>query len=254
MNGVLFLAALLLWSAAGSAAELQSGPAKVSLFELYTSEGCSSCPPADQFLSALRMRGDLWDKLVPVAFHVDYWDNLGWPDPLARAAHSERQRRYQRSGAARAVYTPGFFLDGREWRGFYARPRQPPEPDAHGRPGTLTLHTGEHNGGRLQLTFAPADGAPTIGRALTAHVAWLGFGIERNVRHGENAGRRLSHDFAVIKAASGRSTADADGTFRFVIRDAGPANAGAIAAWVAGPDPAPVQAVGGWLGEHPGTR
>ena len=89
------------------------------LVELYTSEGCSSCPPADAFLTRLTTHRDLWTRIVPVAFQVDYWDHLGWTDPLARPAYSDRQRRLVRNGKARAVYTPSFFVDGQEWRGFF---------------------------------------------------------------------------------------------------------------------------------------
>ncbi len=62
---------------------LASGDTRVNLLELYTSEGCSSCPPADRWLSGLRQDPRLWRQLVPVAFHVDYWDGIGWPDRFA---------------------------------------------------------------------------------------------------------------------------------------------------------------------------
>ncbi len=95
----------LLASSALGAAPLQftSPETRVTLLELYTSEGCSSCPPADRWLSGLRDDPRLWREVVPVAFHVDYWDAIGWPDRFASAAHSERQRTYARSGHVGSV-------------------------------------------------------------------------------------------------------------------------------------------------------
>src|SRR5688572_1610666 len=95
---------------------LQSPAQQVHLLELYTSEGCSSCPPADRWLSDLKDDPGLWKNFVPVAFHVDYWDHLGWKDKFARAAHTSRQRRYADEWGANTVYTPGLVLDGAEWR------------------------------------------------------------------------------------------------------------------------------------------
>src|SRR3954447_25677509 len=85
-----------------------SPPHKVALLELYTSEGCSSCPPADRWLNQLKLPRD---QLIPLALHVDYWDSLGWPDPFAQRLFSERQERLGRN-----PYTPESVLDGREFR------------------------------------------------------------------------------------------------------------------------------------------
>src|SRR6478672_1752441 len=93
----------------------ESGPQKVHLIELFTSEGCSSCPPAEAWLSKLKTNARLWKDFVPVAFHVDYWDNLGWPDRFAAKPWTERQRTYATAWNTTTVYTPEFVLDGREW-------------------------------------------------------------------------------------------------------------------------------------------
>ena len=79
---------------------------RVALVELYTSEGCSSCPPADRWLSQLNSSDKLWDNFVPVAFHVDYWDYIGWKDRFASKAYSQRQRRYAKEQGERTVYNP----------------------------------------------------------------------------------------------------------------------------------------------------
>src|ERR1700733_854948 len=89
----------------------ESGPSQVSLLELYTSEGCSSCPPAEAWLSALSQSPELWKAVVPVAFHVDYWDNLGWKDWFSSREFTQRQRRYAANWGSGSVYTPAFILN-----------------------------------------------------------------------------------------------------------------------------------------------
>src|SRR4051794_39959317 len=72
----------------------ESKPARAHLIELYTSEGCSSCPPAEEWMSGLKNEPRLWQDIVPIAFHVDYWDRLGWKDPFASKLWTERQTQY----------------------------------------------------------------------------------------------------------------------------------------------------------------
>src|SRR3989442_5219435 len=93
-----------------------SGNERVSLVELFTSEGCSSCPPADSWLSGLCEDAGLWKRFVPVAFHVDYWDGLGWKDRWASPEFSTRQRTYAAAWRSGSVYTPGVDLNGQESR------------------------------------------------------------------------------------------------------------------------------------------
>ena len=113
------------------ATTFESGAAQTTLLELFTSEGCSSCPVAEKWLSQFKTNSDLWKKIVPVAFHVDYWDNLGWPDRFAKAEFTLRQRRYAASWPTGAVYTPAFVVNGKEWSGFFdqkAPPKARPAP------------------------------------------------------------------------------------------------------------------------------
>ena len=84
----------------------------IAVVELFTSEGCSSCPPADAVLADLARSSDR--SVYALAFHVDYWDDLGWPDRFASAANTARQRAYARSFATRGVYTPQMIVDGAE--------------------------------------------------------------------------------------------------------------------------------------------
>ena len=93
-----------------------SGENKVTLVELYTSEGCSSCPPAEKWLNSLKEDSRLWTYFVPVAFHVDYWDYIGWKDPFAKSDYGLRQGKYKQQGNIQTVYTPGMMLDGKYWQ------------------------------------------------------------------------------------------------------------------------------------------
>ena len=92
----------------------QSSVQKVNLLELYTSEGCSSCPPADRWISQLKTDPRLWHEVVPVAFHVDYWDQLGWLDIYAKHDYSLRQYVHRQQGHVSSVYTPGVMVNGQE--------------------------------------------------------------------------------------------------------------------------------------------
>src|SRR5258708_33064840 len=97
----------------------RSGERTVALVELYTSEGCSSCPPADRWLSSIG-RTFPPDRVVPLALHVDYWDYIGWKDPYARREFSQRQRRLSPLQRRAVVYTPPGPVHG---RGLLARGR-----------------------------------------------------------------------------------------------------------------------------------
>ncbi|NQZ19516.1 MAG: DUF1223 domain-containing protein [Bdellovibrionales bacterium] len=97
------------------AAEYNSGDKKVQMIELYSSEGCSSCPPADRWLAKLYKHPRLWKDFVPIEFHVDYWNRLGWIDPFSHNQFTSRQRQYSRLWRKSKVYTPGFILNGEEW-------------------------------------------------------------------------------------------------------------------------------------------
>src|ERR1700720_1934718 len=111
---ILLVAPQFCLAATGSETVFESGPARVHLLELFTSEGCSSCPPTEGWIAQLKKDGGLWRDFVPLAFHVDYWDHLGWRDPFASKEWTARQYRYSASWKNDGVYTPGFVLDGRE--------------------------------------------------------------------------------------------------------------------------------------------
>ena len=194
------------------------------------------------WLSDLRTDPRLWREVVPVAFHVDYWDYLGWPDRFAAAAYSDRQRIYAAQGLTRTVYTPGFFLNGREWRQWFSR--RSLDLDTLPRVGTLKLKL---EGGQIDAELAPVE---SLSEPLELEVALLGFELATRVEAGENRGRRLRHDFVVLGY---RRVAMAGHSGRFTARVELPrtritAPRSALAAWVSRTrDPRPLQAVGGWL-------
>ena len=222
---------------------LESPGPRVSLLELYTSEGCSSCPPADRWISKLREDPRLWREVVPVAFHVDYWDYIGWPDRFASPAFGARQREYARPRRVSTVYTPGFVLAGEEWRNWFFRPVL--KVDNAEKAGKLTLDV---DGQQATMSFVPST--PVAG-ALNLHVAVLGFDLKTEVRAGENGGRTLEHDFVVLGYRTLPTTRD-EGlhTAGFTLPPVKTeSHRKAVAAWLSAPgDPWPVQVVGGWLG------
>lgn len=216
----------------------ESGPAQVTLLELYTSEGCSSCPPADAWLANLADHPDLWQRFVPLAFHVDYWNYLGWQDVWSKPRHSNRQRKYKAEGGIKSVYTPGFVANGEEWRGWFQRQRL---PDSPGR-----------NAGRLQVSItdgalkASFDAEQYQQRKLELNVALLGFDIETSVAAGENRGKTLRHQFVVMGQEKAKSK---NGQWSLRVPSVeNPVARKALAVWVSLPgEQKPLQSVGGWL-------
>jgi len=244
MKTIASLAAVLLSAAPVFAETLtfESGESPVTLVELFTSEGCSSCPPADAWMSKLKSSPDLWKSVVPVVFHVDYWNGLGWPDRFATPANTARQRRYAATWRSNSVYTPGFVLNGREWRGWFNRESLPAASAA--KVGTLQVTLRDRT--RADVVFTPSANAA---KALQVAVALLGGTLESDVKRGENSGRKLRHDFVVLQLASAALTADGKGyKASLMLPDKTSDAPTALAAWViAGDAQPPIQATGGWL-------
>jgi hypothetical protein len=168
---------------------------RVPLLELYTSEGCDSCPPADRWISALPGRGYTSDRLVVLAFHVDYWDRLGWPDRFAQPRFTERQRFINDRSRSSVIFTPQLVLNGSNYR------RGVPE-DLSDR---LAAFGRDAPKAALQLSISPAERQWTIGgrwaaRDASQAQAWLALyenNLVTDVRAGENRDKRLRHDFVV---------------------------------------------------------
>jgi peptide-methionine (R)-S-oxide reductase len=223
-----------------------AGSARAALLELYTSEGCSSCPPAEAWLSNLTKSDRLWKEVVPVSFHVDYWDYLGWEDIFARPQFSERQQVYAAAWKSDRVYTPGFVWNGSEWRGWYDGK---PLPSIRAETGTLRLDVLP---GTAEVRFAfPVGSRPILHGAPVAHIVVLGMGVSRNIKAGENKGKTLVHDFVVMDYQRVPLHEDVDGwagASKWQIeRDAAPSRY-AVAFWVTAEDHIePIQAAGAWL-------
>ncbi len=235
---------LLFASSVAGAGELSvaSGPQRVALLEVYTSEGCSSCPPADRWLGTLTGHEQLFDAFIPVAFHVDYWDYIGWKDRFASPAFADRQRTYAREGRLGSVYTPGFVYDGQEWREFFGGDtRRFPDTGIGGR---LSLNL---EGDQLRLDYEPPEGTS---KYLRAHIALLGFGLESVVTAGENRRKTLKHDFVVLNHVETRLiTSDHGYTSTIDLpKSALAPRKLALVAWVSSSrQQAPLQAVGSYL-------
>jgi len=165
----------------------RSGPSITPVVELYTSEGCSSCPPADAWLSSLKTD----PGIVALAFHVDYWDRLGWKDRFASATYTQRQVQSQRSSGARFSYTPQVIVDGSD-RPNWSR-AHPPSSAKDGRAASVDLSL-SRDGNRFSASVLAAAGTPA---RLAAYWAVTEQGHVSMVKAGENDGATLKHDYVV---------------------------------------------------------
>ena len=166
----------------GASLSIESPATRVDLIELYTSEGCSSCPPADRWVSSLQDEPGLWQDFIPLAFHVDYWDYIGWVDRFASPAFTARQYRYAAQQSMRTVYTPGFFNNGKEWRW---RSSSLHDREKMHSVGVLSLQV---DGETAEVHFTTDE----QNLDLEVNLALLGFDITTQVKAGENTGRELT--------------------------------------------------------------
>ena len=185
---VAMLVAVPVAAAAAPSCRVTSGDVVRPLVELYTSEGCDSCPPADRWLSATF--ADPRQRAIPLAFHVDYWDRLGWKDRFASPAYTQRQAQQQASSGARFSYTPQVVIDGAD------RPDWPRAAiAASGGRGAAPVRVElARDGQRVTATIAAAPNAPV---RLAAYWAVTESGHRSDVKAGENQGTTLQHDFVV---------------------------------------------------------
>jgi hypothetical protein len=208
MKALLFLAlALSMGSARALQCSAQSPRNTVALVELYTSEGCDSCPPADRWLSSLGVKGYSPERVVPIALHVDYWDYIGWKDPYARQAFSARQRRMAALARAAVVYTPQVLLQGRDYRDWRGAGFEQEVAKINARPAkariALRLDGGQKDALQVEATaellagLAPADAADGSNMAL--YLGAYENKLVSEVKAGENRGKTLPHDYVVLQ-------------------------------------------------------
>jgi hypothetical protein len=195
---ILLIAVVLLWSAARS----RAADSKV-VVELFTSQGCSSCPPADALLSELARD----PHIIPLAFHVDYWDHLGWRDPFSSHQWSERQVAYVRAMKLDSAYTPQAIVNGE---------RQMVGSDRRALTDAIARASRERRDASVTLDNGVARGSAP--RALDLFAVVVKSGATTAVKSGENSGRTLRND-AVVREL--KRIARVNGTFSNAV---GPAN------------------------------
>jgi hypothetical protein len=190
----ILLLALLTPSAilnAQAACEVASTAARPHIVELYTSEGCDSCPPAEQWMSTLLKH----DDLVGLEFHVDYWDSSSWRDPFSEHAYTARQQTLAKRGGHGQVYTPQIWLDGHLWANW---PKGSPPTQVDTSPPALRLAVVQEE--PLQFKVDGDNGPP--GSDYRIYAALTENGLSKHVSGGENHGKTLAHD-EVVRAFAG---------------------------------------------------
>ncbi|MCB5197911.1 DUF1223 domain-containing protein [Loktanella sp. TSTF-M6] len=167
---------------AGPAGAQQSG----TVVELYTSQGCSSCPPADRLLAQMADR----DDVIAIALHVDYWDYIGWTDDLARPEYTQRQRAYAQRWNAKNVYTPQMVIAG-------AVGVVGSDPGAV--MNAMAVHRNTASPIALEV-LRRGDGLHISARAIgdvpaqaLVQVVSLTHSVTRNIERGENAGKTIDY-------------------------------------------------------------
>jgi len=199
-----------------------------ALIELYTSEGCDSCPPADRWLSSLSSR-NLGNRAVALALHVDYWDRLGWKDRFGSAGFSQRQREESARSGGDFVYTPQVLLQGRDfpqWRGGTDFEQAIAAINARPARAVLDLIVQPRDKtAEIDLSARVTD--PRERADAVIAVALVQSGLESDVKAGENAGKRLRHDH-VVRQWREAITLDASGAGTGRISLALPADPGPV--------------------------
>lgn len=169
----------------------------VALLELYTSQGCSSCPPADKSMSQLRNNKDSaalgLDQVVPLSLHVDYWNYIGWQDVFSDRIHTDRQRWLSALAGTRTIYTPEMFVDGKELRdwsgGLSAAVKRVNSVPAR---AEITINLGKIVGSTIA-----AEVNARAAEAGNLYIALYENGLSTEIKAGENSGARLYHDYVV---------------------------------------------------------
>jgi hypothetical protein len=171
------------------------GPTPV-VVELFTSQGCSSCPPADALIHDIANDPTMRGRVIPLAFHVDYWDSLGWRDPFSSSEWTQRQARYARTMRLSSAYTPQAVVNGsREFVGSNrAAMSAALEKASNEKPRAEITLTARREGNSLIATIHA-----TVPATDDLMLAIVEDGVTTKIEHGENAGRTLTNDAIVRK-------------------------------------------------------
>ena len=179
------MAALMALPMIGVGATQATAGDRVVLIELYTSQGCSSCPPADALLKELASR----DDVIPLALHVDYWDYIGWKDEFADPAYADRQRAYAHAAGQRTIYTPQMIVGGKDHVVGYKPMRLAELIEKHSNGAEAAQIKLDRTGGSVKVRVnAARDIGPTIVQ-LVRYMPEATVAIGR----GENAGKTISY-------------------------------------------------------------
>ncbi|MEP6658010.1 MAG: DUF1223 domain-containing protein [Betaproteobacteria bacterium] len=178
-----------------AACEARSGPTTAALVELYTSEGCSSCPPADRALRRIREVAGATATVVPLALHVDYWDGIGWKDPFSKPAFGTRQSRLVHLNQHAVVYTPHFFVGGMELGGSGMLGDEVRRQNVRPARADIQIKADLTPSGTLVVDVEATTHGSVEPAAL--YLAVTESGLESKVTRGENAGSTLAHDHVV---------------------------------------------------------
>jgi hypothetical protein len=177
----------------------KSGAGTAALVELYTSEGCDSCPPADRWLSSLFARGYAPERVVPLALHVDYWDYIGWKDPFAKGEFAARQRKLALMKRPVFVYTPQVVLQGQDFRRWNTGEFADAVGRINARPArasiALSIRSLTRDAANVELSAELLDAGGQKNAAV--YIAAYENRLASEVSAGENRGKRLEHDYVV---------------------------------------------------------
>lgn len=177
--------------------------------ELYTSEGCSSCPPADKWLSTLKRKSTATETTVASsstanpaviqAFHVNYWDYIGWPDRFATPAHTNRQRQVSAWNKQNGIYTPQMVLNGQDWRGWGGSSRNVTASTPSAELARASISLQQTGADQFEAVVSPVASATQQSTATTWSAYWTitEHGHVTRVKAGENNGETLLHDYVV---------------------------------------------------------
>lgn len=223
-GAVLLCGALALHDAfaASASCEAASGARTLPLVELYTSEGCDSCPPADRWLRTSFMPGQPSSsaRAAVLAFHVDYWDSLGWRDRFATHAYTERQQMLVRAGGGRTAYTPQTFVQGRD-RGLWRETSVAKTIDEIGRtPARARIDLAARAESEALLVDVRAHVDAVKAADLQLRVAVTESGLSSRVTAGENAGADLVHAHVVrafVRGPAFDGSGNANGQLRIAL-------------------------------------
>ena len=215
LTGILTIA--MLTPALGAECTVKSGERRVALLELYTSEGCSSCPSADEWVSKLPSKGLTSDRIVPLAFHVDYWNYLGWRDVFSQSNFAERQRQTAQINRSGFVYTPQLVLNGKDYRRgilwddtnerIKEINQQKPLAD-------ISLILSAPSVDQLHVSGEIVVPGALVRQNAQAYLALFENNLSNDIKAGENSGRTLHHDF-VVRELLGPISLDQQGNARF---------------------------------------